>query len=195
MKASFGSRLASYIIDFFIINILISVICYALPTKENNIENDLSNLTNQLISGEITSNEYIEEYKDLLYENNKNNVNSNIVNLVLAVAYFAIFQYMNKGQTIGKKLLSIRVVDKDSKEPINVGKGLLRTIIIQNIISLFIAIALIGINKNIYTTTYLTITEVEGILVLISAIFVLYRKDGRGLHDMIANTMVIKEER
>ena len=42
---------------------------------------------------------------------------------------------------------------------------------------------------------YLTTNELETIFVIVTLFLILYRKDGRGLHDMIANTMVITEKR
>jgi len=43
--------------------------------------------------------------------------------------------------------------------------------------------------------TYLTINEIETVFIIVTAVLALYRKDGRGLHDMMSNTMVITEER
>ena len=195
MKASFGSRLAAYIIDFLIVSVIISIICYALPTNNQTTEKEISELVDKMISGEITSNEYLNEYKELLYKNNKRNVIENTVNAVIMFAYFVIFQYMNKGQTLGKRILSIRVVDSETSKPTNIPKGLLRSMVILSIVSSIVSVALINVNKNTYTNIYLTAVEIESILTFISIIFVLYRKDGRGLHDMIANTKVIKEAR
>ncbi len=195
MKASFGSRLAAYIIDFLIVSVIISIICYALPTNNQTTEKEMSELVDKMISGEITSNEYLNEYKELLYKNNKRNVIENTVNAVIMFAYFVIFQYMNKGQTLGKRILSIRVVDSETSKPTNIPKGLLRSMVILSIVSSIVSVALINVNKNTYTNIYLTAVEIESILTFISIIFVLYRKDGRGLHDMIANTKVIKEAR
>ena len=35
---------------------------------------------------------------------------------------------------------------------------------------------------------------IESIFVIVSALMILYRKDKRGLHDMMAGTSVIKDE-
>ena len=67
--------------------------------------------------------------------------------------------------------------------------------VILSIISGIYAVALIGVlNQKDYMNIYATITEIEYVLIITSAILVLYRKDGRGLHDIIANTTVIEEE-
>ncbi len=197
MKAPFLKRLLSYIIDMIIVSIIISVICMALPNNNNKeTEKKLEELSTKLASNEIKPDKYLSEYKDLSYENNKNTIIEIGVNLAITIAYFVIFQYMNKGQTLGKKLLKIRVVDKDTKKEISILKGLLRSIIILNLISSLVSIVLIKlISKNAYMNIYLTINEIEVFFIFVTAILILYRNDGRGLHDMMANTMVIAEER
>lgn len=102
MKAPFFKRLLAYIIDILIISILTTIICSAIPSKNEKIEKELNELSVELMEKKITTNEYIDKYKDLMYENNKNEKVSTGVAVVLTLAYFVIFQYMNKGQTLGK---------------------------------------------------------------------------------------------
>ena len=144
----------------------------------------------------IETNEYISRYKDLMYENNKHEKVTSCVTLVLTLAYFVIFQYLNKGQTIAKKLLHLRVVDKDNKKEVSILKGFLRSLLPLSILSNAIAVTLIKVlSKNIYINTYLAVSEIETIFIFVTIFLIIYRKDGRGLHDMISNTMVIEEKR
>ena len=196
MKASFIKRLVSYFIDIIIVSTIVSVICVALPNKKDKTEESMYELSDSLLNKEITSEEYLAEYKKLTYQNQKNNFIENTVDVVIILAYFVVFQYMNKGQTLGKKLLHIQVVDNDSESPATMGKGFLRSIVILNIISSLLSVIFIYlIKEKPYMNIYLTMAEIESIAVFISVIFVLYRKDGRGLHDLFANTKVIEEKR
>ncbi len=196
MKAPFFKRLAAYIIDIIIVSTIVLVICTALPNKDKENENKLQELSTQLMNKEIDVNKYMNEYQDLIYSNNKNEIIELTINLVITIAYFVVFQYMNKGQTIGKKLFKIKVIDNDTKKEVGIIKGLLRSILVFNIISSTVSVSLINIlSKKAYMSTYLTINEIETIFIIVTAILILYRKDGRGLHDMMANTMVITEER
>ena len=194
MKVSFWRRLAAYIIDIVFVSLLVTIICSALPEKKSLSKLELNSLETQLINGEIAPTEYIDLYKDLLYENSKVNILEISINLILIIGYFVVFQYMNKGQTLGKKLLKLRVVDKDSNQPITVLKGLFRTIIYLNIISAFVSTILINyLSKATYISIYLTLIEIENALGLLCITFIIFRKDGRGLHDLIVNTKVIEE--
>ena len=196
MKASFLERFGSYIIDTIIVGIIASLICYSLPSTDNGIQNAISSLNEKYIAGEITMNEFYDEYNSLLYENQKDTMISTGVSLVLTIGYFVVFQYMNKGQTLGKKLLNLRVVDKDTNKCPTIVKGLIRSLIVLGIASTMISLILLNlVDKKIYIPCYFTISIIETIFILISAIFVLYRKDGRGLHDIMANTTVVKEGR
>ena len=59
--------------------------------------------------------------------------------------------------------------------------------------SLFGIVMLFILPKDIYIYSYLGVISIESLFIIISIIFVLYRKDKRGLHDVIARTMVVKE--
>lgn len=194
MKASFWHRLIAYIIDIIIVSLLASIICSALPEKKSLSQLELNSLVNQLLNGEITPVEYIDSYKDIFYNNSKDNTIETAINLILIIGYFVVFQYMNNGQTLGKRLLKLRVIDKDTNKPPTVLKGLFRTIIIFNVTSGFIGAILINyLSKSAYIPLYLTIIEIENIIAITCILMIVFRKDGRGLHDLILNTKVIEE--
>jgi uncharacterized RDD family membrane protein YckC len=196
MKATFFERLGAYFLDAIIVSLIFSLICLGFGNYTSNTEKLMSELDEKLLQNEITNEEYLEEYQDLLYDYQKENVLQSGISAALTIAYYVIFQYMNKGQTIGKKLLKLRVVDKDTQKPVSILKGLLRSFIVLSILSGTLCIIFLYIfSKNNYLISYTTLLFLEGIFTLITTLLVLYRKDGRGLHDMIANTIVIKESR
>ena len=49
-------------------------------------------------------------------------------------------------------------------------------------------------SKEIYLTSNLLLTAVQILLLLIAGFMVIYRKDTRGLHDLIADTRVVLEK-
>lgn len=196
MKATFFERLGAYLIDMIIISFIFSIISLGFGNYTSDTEKQMQELDNKLIASEITPEEYLEEYKVVLYDYQKENVLQSGISVALTIAYYVVFQYMNKGQTIGKKVLKIRIVDKDNKKPISILKGLLRSFIVFSILSGILCIAFLYIfNSNNYFNSYMILLLLEGIFTLTTIMFVLYKKDSRGLHDMMANTMVIKESR
>lgn len=196
MKATFFERLGSYLLDTLIVSLIFSLICLGFGNYTSDTEKLMSELDEKLLESSITTEEYLEEYKELLYDYQKENALQTGISVALTIAYYVVFQYMNKGQTIGKKLLNIRVVDKDTKKPISILKGLLRSFIILSILSGALGIIFLFIlNKNSYFISYSTLLFIEGLFTFVSIMFVLYKKDGRGLHDLIANTIVLKENK
>lgn len=197
MKATFFDRMSAYIIDFLIISVLISLICFNVPNNNSKkYEKKMEEVTNQYLAQEIDEKEYISQYSEIIYNNQKSNIIVTEVTVLVIIGYFVIFQYMNKGQTLGKKLMKIRVVDKSTQKPITILKGLIRSMFILNILSSILGIILLYIaDKTKYFIIYGGISSLESIFIIITIFFVLYRKDGRGLHDMMVNTEVIKEGR
>ena len=53
----------------------------------------------------------------------------------------------------------------------------------------------VRLSKENYFITYFSLLSFELIFSLITVILMLYKKDGRGLHDIMANTIVVKESR
>lgn len=196
MKATFFERLGSYLIDTLIVSFILSLICLGFGDYTSDTEKLMTKLDEKLIEKSITTEEYLEEYQDLLYDYQKENVLQTGISVALTIAYYVVFQYMNKGQTIGKKLLHIRVVDKDNEKPISILKGLLRSFIVLSILSSTLGIISLYIfSKQIYFISYSTLLFIEGTFFLITTMLVLYKKDKRGLHDMMANTIVLKENK
>ena len=196
MKATFFERLSSYLIDTLIVSLIFSLICLGFGNYTSEAEKAMLELENKMLENSITMEEYLVEYKDILYDYQKENVLQSGISVALTIAYFVVFQYMNKGQTIGKKILNIRVVDKKSKKSISILKGLLRSFIVFSVVSGTCCILFLYIfNRDTYVISYSALLFLEAIFTIVTMILVLYKKDGRGLHDMMANTIVIKEKK
>lgn len=200
MKATFMQRFLAYFIDIIILSIVISLFTMTFNnTKLEQINNELSEATTNLINAtngsDATSlNELNEKITDLEYRYQKASVLPNSISLVIYIAYFIIFQFFYKGQTIGKKCLKIRVVNKEEKEP-SLTTIFLRTFITQGILVTFLSlITIVLLPKDIYLGFYSIINVLSSIFIIVCALMVLYRKDRRGLHDMMAGSFVIKEQ-
>ena len=193
MKASFFKRLASYFIDMLFISMIVSVITTGISTtKQEKILEKQYEIIEKYGKEEITIKEYNKEIGLISYDLQKANIIPSTITLVLSIAYFIVFQYLNKGQTLGKKLLGLRVQEK--RKPPKLKSIIVRTIITNNILSMFLGIVLVyTLNRNNYYSVYGVISTVESLFIFITAMFILYKKDKLGLHDIIAHTEVIDE--
>lgn len=196
MKATFIERLGAYFLDIIIISILLSIIGYSLPKNTVDYEQELNDITEKYLNSEINTQKYINETSIILYDNQKSNILSLGISVALIIGYFVIFQYMNQGQTFGKKLFKIKVVEKESKKTPSISSGFIRSLFILNIMSGILNIIFIYIlNSKTYYIGYGITYIIETLFIVVSIFFVLYREDGRGLHDIMAKTTVIKERR
>ena len=195
-KATFGQRLLAYLIDACIVLIISSMVTSSFSTKKlESLQKDLEDVVTNYTQGEISMDEYLEQTKDLSYEMEKSSTTTNIVYVVISIGYFIVFQYLNKGQTLGKKLMKIRIVNQEEKEP-NIIQMILRTCITNEILpKILIIIFVTFVSKNNFLSIYSVITVLTYAFIIITVFMILYRKDKLGLNDIIAKTKVVKEGR
>lgn len=192
-------RVMAYIIDILLVSIVMSPIInwkvinpYIDEYSEN--YNEYVELVEQANNGEIDPND--EEYQDkiveLNYNVNKYKVISSSISIGSNLLYFVILQWALKGQTLGKKIMKIRVVAKNENKKLNIGNYLLRSIILNNVIFSIILIVFVYLmSARSYYTLCLIISYLQLLVMAIIMLMVVLRKDYRGLHDVIAGTKVI----
>lgn len=190
---TFFQRLGAYFIDILILSLLLGIVGYGLPDNTEDVTDKMGVLEEKLVNNEISPEDYLKEYYVLLYDVQSSSKLANGISLVLTIAYFVVFQALYNGQTLGKKLLKIKVVNNDNN-PASMLQMLIRSLFTMSILSSLLGIVLLFIlSKNAYIYSYLGVISIESLFIIITIMFILYRKDKRGLHDVIARTMVVKE--
>lgn len=193
MKASFFKRILAFALDYFIVALFLSLITVGFNMNNNKYNDKIKDVMNDYKNGDITAEKYAEEVVNIEYDIQKSNLPVNGVSSALFIGYFIIFGYLNKGQTLGKKIFKIKVVNKDG-ERVGFGNILLRSLFIYGILSSLFSIAcVLFFNVNVFSYGYKIIGTIETIILFVSFFMVLYKKDGRGLHDLIGGTNVVEE--
>ena len=185
-------RFVAYIIDFFIIYIIAALI-YSLPVFENSY-NAYQETTQEYVdyvlnigSGEI---DYDTE-TDYLYDMSRHAQPLTIINCGLIILYFGVYAYIANGQTIGKKIMKIKVISTDSNK-LNPNLFMLREIILTNLlpkIASIIALALLS--KSNWMIAENIIGYIQNTITFLIIGFMIFRDDERGLHDVICKTNVV----
>lgn len=192
-KAYFFPRLVAHVVDVIIVSMVASLICYFIPMNNyNELQQELTSVQEKFLNEEISEKEYFNQTALISYDLDYAAVPSYIVQVALLILYYVVFQFYNKGQTIGKKLMKIRVVACDEKCELTINDYIYRSVILNALLANFlIIIFVLFLDRNYYFYTSFTLQIVQIVLSLITIFMVLFKKDGRGLHDMVAHSKVV----
>lgn len=185
-------RILAYFIDMLIVTLTASMlanISYLNPKLDeyNKIYKDYTMVYEKYKDSEITLEEYNELLLDYSYELEKNNIFTVIISISTIIAYFAIFQKFNNGQTLGKRIMKIKIVNN-----LSLFKYLLRTIILYNILfNLLKIVFILTISKENYLLASNILYVAALVVETTTLILINIRKDNRGLHDLIVNSKVL----
>ena len=136
-----------------------------------------------------------DEYKNFSYKLSKLQIPNSILNIVITFGYFVVFQYLNKGQTVGKRLMKIRVKSKDGKRAGFV-QILVRSLLINEIIASIILVIFIStMSQSMYLKANRIVELIDMLIVYGSLGFIMFRPDACGLHDLLMNTVVVNDEK
>lgn len=190
-RASLVRRLCAYAIDYLIVVILVSLISapFIDAKKIDKLQNESTEVIEKYQKGEITPDEYLERYSSVYYSLSRSTGVMTFITIIIYIVYFVVFQLYNKGQTIGKKLMKIKVISIDGELSMN--QMIFRTFIVNMILLNIINFALITFApKGIYTGVSATLSMTQYIIMFISVILAT-TKEGRTIHDRIAHTRVV----
>lgn len=186
----FFKRILAYILDCIILFFAITIVNLFIPINSTATElsNKLTNLMNDYMEQNITTEEFNEEAKTINYQLAKETYISSIASIVVYILYFVVFQAYNNGQTLGKKLLKIQVVKKD-ESMVDINTLLIRSLIPYGILINFILVILILFaNQGLYTNISNILNNVHTIVIFITLVMMMIKS--RGTHDYLAKTKV-----
>lgn len=189
-------RIVAYIIDILIVSLVVAVLSnvhFLNPYKDEYEEANEKylNITEDMRSEDFDFEEHEDEVLALNYDIYKYRVYSNVISIGTLILYFGVVQLVLEGQTLGKKIMNIKVISNKDKK-LNIGNYLLRIVILNNII--FTVLSMIGVSifkiKNFYYFIYY-LSLIQNAVYMLNILMVVLKKDNRGLHDMVAGTRVI----
>lgn len=199
-----SKRLSAYLLDIFLIYFLLTLISnirFINPSYNNLMEtsNEYTDTLEKYESKEISEEELLTLNKDYVYKITKYSISTNIACILVIFAYFGLFQKYNNGQTLGKKIMKIKVVG-DNQETVSIGKYFLRILPMYYIfIGSVLPLAISSLIVNFVGATNFSL--INSIIIYIffgigitSFVMMNIRKDKKGLHDLISGTKVIFEK-
>ena len=192
-NAVFLKRLLAYLLDFLLISMAASLLSIPFidTSNEEKLNHQLVEMTEKYKDKEISINTFVNEYSSLYYDISRNQGVTMFITLVIEILYFIVFQLYNDGQTIGKKLMKIKIVSNDGELTMNtmIARSFLINSILLHLITI-ICITFLTIPLN-YLYVVGSFEMIQGLFIIVTVLMVMYSKDRRGAHDRITNTSVI----
>ena len=193
-KALFFQRFFAFLIDMLLLSFITSIITtpFVDSKKISSLNEKSVEITQKFQKNEIDNMTYLKQYSDIYYKLARSSGIISFVSLLLSVLYFVVFQIYEKGQTLGKKMLKIRVVSLD-------GDLFMNQMIFRSFIANFILFDIISFGvmlfspKTVYLYIIIFVEMVQILITLISIIMIMNREDGSAVHDILAHTKVVRE--
>lgn len=186
-------RIIAFVIDIVIVSLVVSLINLLPLDPYKDKYKDTYEKYNEVVqkSTEDEKNDYKDEIIELNYEVYKYRTYSSMFSATALILYFGVLPLVMNGQTLGKKIMKLRVVSNNEKK-LNFWKYLIRIVILNNIWLSLINIGAVYVVSGVkfYYVTYV-ISMLSSLIYMLNLIMVMFRKDNRGLHDMVAGTKVI----
>lgn len=193
IKAMFSQRLLAFIIDIFILSIITALIISFIPVNNtaSKLYDEQNKILEDYIDGNYNMEDYVNKMIDIEYDISKYTVVSSLVAIVISLLYYVVYPCYNDGQTIGKKILKIKVKKVNDKE-LSMNDLLIRSMINNSILLNIICIILVLLlNKSLYLTTSSLFNGIQYLIMFISVILIAFSKSSQGIHDRIVKTEVV----
>lgn len=188
MKSGLTRRILAYMIDILFLIIIVGSLDFIF---QGNIDSQIKTNNYNYVSGIVGFNEYIDNASSLYQAQDKQKIIFYIINIIYIVGYFIILPLYNNGSTIGQKVTGIKV-EASYNQKLTFKCLFMRNLILNGLLYLIVIILALYI---LPTKVYFILSGITGfiqiLLVIISIFMVLYRKDKRGIHDLLAKTKVV----
>ena len=192
-KAFFIQRLAAFILDVFIVSMVASLISYPFLDLDsiNKLNESSTQVVEDYMTQKISINEYTSDSISISYEMARKQGVLSLITIFLNILYFVVFQVKNNGQTIGKKLLRIKVSSQDGNLGMN--QMIFRSLIINSILVDMVSFGiLLFTSATIYFYGAGILSMIQFAIIAISGFMVMFSKKSQGIHDMVSHTDVVR---
>ena len=192
VKSSFSKRFIAYIIDLLIVYCIASLIStpFLNQSTSNKLAKEMIEISEKYESGDISAEDYVVNYSSITYKIARNTGVYSIVTILFEIVYFVVLQLRWDGQTLGKKIMKLKVVSDTGNLDVNqlIFRSFVANFILLNIISF---IFMLFCPKSVYFYGIAIFEFIQYTICIISIFMVLYGKESLAIHDKIAHTRVV----
>ncbi len=193
VKALFSQRFVAFMIDLFLVSALTSLVTTFIPTNGtiDKLYDQQTKIIENYTSQKITMEEYVNQLVDISYDIAKQTGIATLIGIAISLLYYVLYVYKNDGQTIGKKMMKIKIKKKNDDQ-LTMNDLLFRTMILQGtLVSIIGFCTILFLDKDTYLATNSLLNLVQYSILLISFFLIAFTKEKQGLHDKLVGTVVV----
>lgn len=188
MKSKLLRRILAYMFDMILLIMLVGIVSLIF---QSDIENMIKSTNYNYVTGVIDFNTYMDKISALFQSQDKQRIIFYIINIIYIVGYFIVLPLYNNGSTIGQKITGIKV-EASYNQKLTFKSLFIRNLVLNGLLYLvFVILFLYLLPPKPYFILISCVGFIQITLVIISIFMVLYRKDKRGIHDLLAKTKVV----
>lgn len=194
IKALFSQRFVAFMIDLILVSFITSLVTAIIPTNSSidKLYDQQIKIVENYTAGKITMQEYVNQLVDINYDIAKQTGIITLVSIAISLLYYVLYVYKNDGQSIGKKMMKIRIQKKDKDKELTMNDLLFRTMILQGtLVSIIGFCTILFLDKDTYLATNSLLNLIQYSILIISFFLIAFTKERQGLHDMVAKTEVV----
>lgn len=194
LKALFSQRFVAFMIDLILVSFITSLVTAIIPTNSSidKLYDQQVKIVENYTNQKITMQEYVNQLVDINYDIAKQTGIITLVSIAISLLYYVLYVYKNDGQSIGKKMMKIKIQKKDKEKELTMNDLLFRTMILQGtLVSIIGFCTILFLDKDTYLATNSLLNLIQYSILIISFFLVAFTKERQGLHDMVAKTEVV----
>lgn len=192
MNSKFSKRLFAYLFDSLILLLIIIIVSILFPNNNmTNLQTELTVIEQNYIFENIDKTLFFSESFEVMAKMFKESMPTILINILFIIIYYIIIPFYGNYQTLGMKVLNIRILSEKNK-PITLSDLVLRNIITNGLGYLMICLGTYYIlPSDIFIITVSILGIIQVLLVIISSFMIIYKKNRKGIQDIISDTKVI----
>lgn len=192
MNSKFTKRMLAYLFDSFILLFLLVIISLLFPNNNmTNLQTELTVIEQNYLFGNINQEVFFNESFEIFALMFKESMLLILFNIVFIIVYHIIIPVFGSYQTLGMKILNIRIMSEKNK-PITLSDLVLRNVVNNGLAYLMICLGTYYLlPSNIFIIMISILGIIQVLLVIISCFMIIYKKDRKGIQDIISDTKVI----
>lgn len=185
-------RFLGYLLDILLLSLITTMIYLIIPQNQNvaTLEKELDTANTSFFNEEIDLTTFVNRYADITLDLTKANAIYTVADICFIIIWFIGIPLNNNGQTIGQKMMRVKI-KRDDNNKLTFNDLFLRALIVNGIWTTLISLAITYTLSSMgYFIVASIISFIQTFIILISCVMIVNSNDARGIQDKISKTHI-----